>query len=111
MITNATEALEDWLNSKKGRYVQQINHDTGYGASCWTVTIGNSDVQAGKEWFIQDGWAKKYNKAEVYTHEVSFFEIDERDTYPNVVFADEEDFVGLGPTILAAIKRAEELGL
>ena len=111
-MNEITEILEGWLYEKKGRYVNEISHDCGYGATCWSVIIGNTDMKAKEGWHVADGWAKKYNKAEVYASEISFWEYDEDVVIPpNIVFASIEDFVGLKETILAAINQANELGL
>jgi len=108
--------LEKWKNGEKGRYVRDLGIDTGYGATCWNLVLGNVDRKPGKKWH-KDKYALKQlglrARAEVYASEVDFFEVNNRP--PNVVTAqtgDEEDFwPGLNRTIEAAIKKADELGL
>jgi hypothetical protein len=105
------EALEEWKNGGKGRYVRDLGIDTGYGASCWSLVLGNVDVRPPKGWHVEEK-----NRAEVFAHEVSFFKI-EGDLPPNVVFAESEDpdtdwdWPGLARVIEVAIQRAKELGL
>ena len=110
---NAIKALEDWHGAEKGRYVSNMGIETTYGATCWSLTLGNSNVQARPDWHMESDWAKKYNKAEVHAAEVAFFTLPYPGP-PNVVFAKkwgEKGWPGLERTILVAIERAEELGL
>lgn len=104
--------LEDWVGGAKGRYVREICISTGYDASCWGVTLGNTDMKLQEDWVCADMKRNSAN-AEVYAAEVSFFEYNGPQR-PNVVIVasdDMEDWPGLGATIMAAIKRAKELGL
>ena len=105
--------LEDWVSGAKGRYVHEISIDTGYCATCWEVVIGNSDKQAGEGWTFGSTWGEQHNKAEVCASATSFLEGG--NIPPNVVYARDDDdmdwFPGLGETILAALIKAEELGL
>ena len=104
--------LEDWHHGKRGRYVT-IGIDTTYGATCWDVVLGNVDIDLPAGWYSDgtDGTQPGQRKsAAVHAAEVSFFGID-YDVPPNLVFASEDDFVGLEKTIEVAIAKAEELGL
>jgi hypothetical protein len=98
---NALEELEMWKSEHKSHAVE-ISIDDGYGATCWTVKLSGRD------------------KKVVTASEASFFPIPPDKVPPEVVFVvppnvdetDEDwDWPGLGPTILAAVKRARELGL
>ena len=118
VMPTAIEQLENWLYEDKGRYVREINHECGYGATCWSVILGNTDMEAKEGWHIDKecDWAQKYKKAEVYADEVSFWEYDESVTIPpNLVWANniypEDDWPGLDKTIIVAVKKARELGI
>ena len=112
-MMNVCKELEDWVAYEKGRYVKSIDIDCGYGATCWSVVIGNTGKKAPENWHKEGGWATKNSKREVYASECSFFEIDESTRPPNIVFVDNdfEEWPGLEATILLAIKTANELGL
>jgi hypothetical protein len=73
-------ALEAWAAGHKSR-AAVIDIDTGYGASCWCVTLrGNArEVEASEAGLMKEGCL--------------------------------DDWPGLGATILAALRRAEESGL
>lgn len=101
------EVLENWRYGNKGRWVE-IHIDNGYGAACWNVLLGNTNVPR------QEGWAKDTREMPgsiVSGAECSFFDHDS--IPPNVIFirTEEETFPGLGPLILATVARAQELGL
>ena len=113
MMKDPIKALEDWVGGAKGRYVSEMSICNGYGATCWEVTIGNSDIPSGKGWVFRGDFARAKDWSEIYAAATPFIESD---SYPpNVVFVRDDDdmdeFPGLGETILAAIKKAEELGL
>ncbi len=99
--------LEDWHNTKKGRYVKGISINTTYGATCWEVILGNVDIKPKKSWF------KESDRAEVYVAETYFIGGDGMP--PNcavVVDGDKmEDWPGLAATIEKAIELADKLGL
>lgn len=99
-VEDPIAVLEKWKSEHKSHWVK-ISIGTGYGATCWTVELGNL-------------------KRTVRAAEVSFYVVKPEQVPPEVVFvippdADERDedwdWPGLGPTILAAVKRARELGL
>ena len=115
MKRNALKELEAWVNEKKGRYVREISIDPGYMATCWSITIGNVDAKPQDTWWKESDWAKKNNRAEIYASETNFLGYEEP-LSPNVVFVvdDKDDWTGwpgLEKTILAAIDKANELGL
>jgi hypothetical protein len=97
-------ALEAWANGHKSRAVE-VSRSTGYAATCWVVKL----------W----GHGKTVEAAEV-----SFWRVPkDKPVLPEYVFVvppevegddsdpPDWDWPGLGPTILAALKRADELGL
>ena len=107
-IQDAITRLEEWKYANKGRWVE-ISIDDGYGATCWSVLLGNRNVSR------KEGWAFQNNKdatgCVVSAAECSFFDYDS--IPPNIVFVntEEETFPGLAKVILAALDRAKELGV
>lgn len=107
-IQDAIASLEAWKYANKGRWVE-ISIDNGYGATCWRVLLGNTNVTR------KEGWAFQKRKDEVgavvSAAECPFFEYDS--IPPNVVFinTEEETFPGLAKVILAALDRAREIGV
>lgn len=75
----------------------EISIDNGYGATCWEVHLG---------------WRQGGKDMDVYAYEAQF--IKDSSPPPNVVFMNwddyNDDWPGLGPTIIAAVKKAGELG-
>lgn len=110
-MSDSIAVLEEWVYGHKARSVCEISRDNGYGASCWEVVLCRNGE-------TPEGWAKhrqgnnerfKY----VFAYEAQFWTSD-TPIPPNVVYVmtdDDDDWPGLGPTILAAVKRAKELGL
>lgn len=107
---NALQQLNDWVQDAKGRYVNNFCVGNGYGATCWSLTIGNTDVEPPSHWFKEEGWATKHNRAEIYASEVSFFECSE-DTPPNILVANDDDWLGPEDLIVKTLAKAKELGL
>lgn len=105
----ALKRLEEWNEGSKGRWVN-IFIDNGYGASSWEIKLGNCSVPCREGWsFIEND--KPHGI--VYASEVSFF--DTSGCPDNVVYAVpsivKSDWPGLAKTILAALSRAERLGI
>ena len=112
MLRNALKELEDWVNGAKARYISDMGIDDGYGATCWSLTLGNTSVKPGEGWHKGSAWAKKNNKAELYVYEAQFLRT--KAILPNVIFVmgkDDDDWPGLEKTILVALSKATELGL
>ena len=107
------EALESWVQGQKGRYVRDMGIDTGYGATCWHLVLGNVNAKPQKDWHIERTQACK-DRAEVFADETNFFEI-EGDPSPNMVVAVDgngmKEWPGLAKVIEVAIERAEKLNL
>ena len=100
------EALEKWVHGHKGRYVRELEIGTGYGATCWSLVLGNINIHP------KNGWAGQEDKAEVFAAEVSFYEFP-GGIPPNVVFVVDgnamEDWPGLAKVIEIAIECANTL--
>lgn len=94
-MDNPLEALEKWRNGHKSRSVS-ISIDSGYGATCWEVDLrGNGKHAVG----LECSFVGKQSDAPPYI------------AFPADQDADDWDWPGLGPTIMAALRKAEELGL
>ncbi len=107
------EALESWVQGQKGRYVRDLGIDTGYGATCWHLVLGNVNVKPQKNWYMEPTQACK-DRAEVFADEVNFFE-RAADSPPNMVVAVDgngmKEWPGLAKVIEVAIEKANELNL
>ena len=105
------EALEQWVQGHKGRYVRDLGIDTGYGATCWSLILGNVGVKPQKGWHLERGQAC-VDRAEVFASETNFFGTSD-DSPPNVVVVVDgnsmEDWPGLAKVIEVAIERANAL--
>lgn len=118
--------LEDWWNGKdilndnstenifkaKGRWVQ-ITIDTKFGATCWEVILGNTEISLNSNWYKPEE-IDLFGSC-VIANEVPFI-ISEDGQFPeNVVFAAEstsqDGWPGLEKTIKVALDKAKELGL
>lgn len=101
------EALESWVNGHKGRYVRDLGVDTGYGATCWELVLGNVHIKPQKGWHV----AEK-GRAEIFASETNFLGTPDA-MPPNVVVVVDgnamEDWPGLARVIEAAIERANNL--
>lgn len=100
-MSDPLRLLEEWYRGHKARCVT-IEVSNGYAPTCWQVTLHG---RGGKK---------------VVAAEVSFYTVPRDQVPPEVVYVvppdvdltDEEwDWPGLGPVILAALARAEDLGL
>jgi len=105
---DAVKALEDWHAGKKGRYVRDMGIDTTYGATCWSIILGNVNIKPGKDWFCEN------ERAEIFAAETYFVDSCSP-LHPNIVYVvdgnEMEDWPGLAAVIYAAIEKANELGL
>lgn len=111
MSRNALKELEEWTGGHKSRYVSGLGIDDGYGATCWSLTLGSGKLKPEDDW--AGDMAKK--SAEIYAAETNFISYGNRAIPPNVVYVvdgdSDDDWPGLEATILAAIDKANELGL
>lgn len=112
----ALERLEKWKSGHKARAVE-IGHDNGYGASCWTVELWGKDNKEVKCSEVSFFCAPKGH--EIPRHLVSVMPPERSDWTPEEEEAHDaemfrrwgDDWPGLEATIVAALDRAEELGL
>ncbi len=110
------EKLENWHNTKKGRYVNRISIDTTYGATCWEVVLGNVNTKSEEDWYDDyddsDNIVGARDRAEVYVTETTFIDGEMAPNCAAVVDGDHmESWPGLAATIEKAIELADKLGL
>lgn len=105
---NAVELLEAWKNGSKGRWCN-ICFD-GYYGSQWQVKLGNYDVPCPDNWLYREN-AKEHGVA--YAAEIPYFDTlgDPENVVHITESLDKDDRPGLAKTIVAALERAEKLGI
>jgi len=104
------QRLEEWIYAHKARRVD-ISHDDGYGTSTWEVYLACENSQDLPRWRPRHDGQDGYSSGTISS--IEFGDLTRAEPAPNIVYVrDDADGnpPGLEAVILAALKRAEELG-